>query len=562
MSFYVFNFSLSNQQINLIEESKLIKEDIFIKKEFKLIKGKSISYEILKEFDLIDFTNLTFKDYIKLISDEIESLSIYFERVNIYKTKWIEKINPDNFFYVILKMYTDESFLFQIINNLLRSNKVGDFNMIKYYYNAMLSSFQYCSKKTNKKIKKSKYDKITLYRGSKILSEELSIYKTSQNKIKVVKEFLSTSMDMDKALTFVQDDLKPGMNSCLYHIEISYSDRDSDYAFLDENFSQFPDEKEVIIRSGSVMLVRKITEEKNLLHIYVTLLSFSWKGFFTFLKYDNKMNSIDLSESNMTKNNETMKFFVEALQQNNKLKLINLNNNDLGQNTESMIYLSHAIQINKNLSHLYLKSNYLGLEAYRFKYLADALKINQNLILIDLSKNNLAELFSDSIKYLAEALIANTKIVSINLSENNLGLYSISLEYLSKIIEGNNFIIDLNLSLNGIGAYFPDALKILLDSIKNNKALINLDLSKNKLSHNDESFKYFSDIIYKNKSLSKILLNENGLENLKPKIIKNVVDSFLKNKNLNFTNLDNIIEKSKSSIDLNDSKISNSISFT
>jgi len=160
-------------------------------------------------------------------------------------------------------LYTMEGYLYLKLNSHLWNSDKSGFENIVYYYTCLLASFEYFSKNT----KFNQNHDLVVYRASKFSEEEFQVYDKKNNTIitRNFKEFVSTSKDPNVLKKF-SDLNNPNINEFLWEITIpSYIIRTEPNNFADiSEFSQLPDEREILIRSGSIIKIEKIipfTEE-------------------------------------------------------------------------------------------------------------------------------------------------------------------------------------------------------------------------------------------------------------------------------------------------------------
>ena len=330
----------------------------------------------------------------------------------------------------------------------------------------------------------------------------------------------------------------PNLNA-LFEIEVPYYMLENDnlnidsLAFVyDENFSLYPQDEEIILRSGSILMVKEIIQTPKELHKYVikmAVLSFSWKGFFDCLAYNQNTKEINLNKNGIGNFRKSVKYLCEALVKNKNIEKLDLKENNFGENFESMKYLANLLSVsnqfsqNKNLNSfiienavpmlkiLDLNNNKIGKNSQIAKVFCEALQININLKHLDLSCNFFNE--PESAKALSQAIMYNKSIEKLDLSQNNLGSNLLSVNYISEAILYNKKIQVLNLSDNNIGER-PDVIKSLFDSIAKNKILRKLNLSNNSFGVNSISVRYLAESLILNQFIQDLDLKNNSLGNV------------------------------------------------
>jgi len=383
---------------------------------------------------------------------------------NKYK-KEIEKINDcESFFDKIVYIYTMEGYLYKKLNHFLRNMNKSAFEKIKYYYTCLLSCFQYINENTELN---NNNEDIIVYRASKFSDEEYNAYqaKDNTNIIRIFKEFLSTSMDIETTENFLEKD-NENIKEFLWEIKIpKYIIKNEPYNFADiSNKSKYVDEQEILIRSGAIIQIdeiipytreigiKKVTYKNKFLKL-CTLRSFSIASFF-------KLFSLDPL-----------------------IKELNLSLNDLGKNVNNMLYLKEALQSSNSIQKLDLSDNILDFNKKNMFYLKEGLQNNNSIQILNLSWNKLGSNERD-ILYLKEGLLNNKSIKILNLSSNKLGSNEMNMVHLKEALQKNNSIQILNISSNKLGSNERD-VQNLKEALLINKSIIELDLRDNNLCSNE-----------------------------------------------------------------------------
>ena len=260
----------------------LTQNEGYIKKSFGIIPNKEVEILIPKNLDFLK-SEPKFNPFCNSLNNEIEILS----KLSIFQNKQhpckyddeLKTINESNFYETILRMYTMEGFLYKEVNKILRNSHSNDFHQICYYYTALLASVAFYSKSTSPLMKEENIIKegeksLILYRGGGISENEILAYKNSGNSciIRQIFEFLSTSYDESKAMLFMKT--SKSKFKALYVIEIPLEEHENSIVYLG-NISKFKDEKECLIKSGSLLKVEDIiAEEENIFQVKLKLVSF------------------------------------------------------------------------------------------------------------------------------------------------------------------------------------------------------------------------------------------------------------------------------------------------
>lgn len=153
---------------------------------------------------------------------------------------------------VCLKLYTEDSFLYHVINETLRDNNRSKFETLGPFCYLL---YNYSGSSSNKQGKLPQ--KIVLYRGEPLTHEAIEEYKAAMGKNVVWRwtQFVSTSKQQDVAETF-------GDGKSLYVIEMKKRSA-SDQGVCIASLSAFTAEDEVLLRPGIRFKIIKIEEENN-----------------------------------------------------------------------------------------------------------------------------------------------------------------------------------------------------------------------------------------------------------------------------------------------------------
>ncbi|CAF2982275.1 unnamed protein product [Rotaria sp. Silwood2] len=165
--------------------------------------------------------------------------------------KQLEKINLFEQTYEstdAIRWYTDESFLYRLVNKALRTEDTDDLYTYRFYIMdlcAQLKEEYYKQQLNNNKIK--------LYRGQTMSNEEINKLRNNIGNLISPNGFFSTSMDCAVAKMFTSQ----GNNSVLFEIETDSNLKHCIFAKI-ELFSHVPDEKEVLFSIGAVFKINNI----------------------------------------------------------------------------------------------------------------------------------------------------------------------------------------------------------------------------------------------------------------------------------------------------------------
>ena len=487
-----------NPQYGFQEEiSRIYIPQEFYVKEMSQIEKHNITNENVTYAN--KFGPKTFNELKNEITKEMknmgESLNLS-EMFNHYNDKYLCRIRPHNFIALIIKIYTEEGFVYKTLNKMLREKKYDDLLKFRYYYFSLLYSIDKYNFNENKTINR-------IYRGLSYKFElnDFFINKLKENEMILFNEFLSTSTDQNAALLYAKKD------GFLFEIEVSDLIKISSI----EQFSEFSHEKEILLVSGCIL---------------------KFKGYSLNLENSPKLLKFNLIESN------SMAFYYLILE--NKNPTINLKNVDLDYLTMEKLF--KAVEENSIIEQLKLRISQSSL----LEFLVNSIiSLPPKIICIEVER---------------KGEIRNKRIIKINYEKtknlviNNFGnedfdifllsilklnikiryLYADKLSQISLQNIINKFQNDENLT--SLELYRDSDLYLKnfynLDKLLNsNLNLINLELN---LYHPDE-ITYFSETLVQNDSLKKIKI---VYERAEISSIKNIYVRRKNDKGLSFELID------------------------
>jgi hypothetical protein len=461
------NIEIQNQAAFLellVSEKDQIQEEINYTIYFDVIENIILKYEIkqnLSFFKNNEIIKMPYKDWVEKIEIEIRNLGILLDKKNStvqYIDVLNESTNSCNFFKMISKMYTLEGFLFRKLNDYLRSLDKSGLNNLKYFYNSLLASFEYFSNLDPPKGINLNEDLI-IYRGSKISEKEFNEYTNNNNEniVRIFNEFISTSRRKSRAYGFFKKN-EDNVKSFLWEItipKIFLQNERQHFAFI-EDYSVFEGEEEVLIKSGSVILIEKIIPYqengiiiKNKFIKKCILKSLEITKYLKTIKFDKGVESLELGGNQLGYNSYNMRQLSNGLKNNKNIKRLYLWNNDLGINSENIKELSNGIKDNESIKLLNLWGNNLGCNVDNIRELSEGLKINNNISELYLWNNELG-LNSENMRELALGLKENKSIIILSLENNELGSNTNNIKYLIEGLEGNHTLQKLFLGENEI----------------------------------------------------------------------------------------------------------------
>lgn len=519
--FFVKNSNLSNYLTSMEMDEEIIEngqdfvaiikenlqnESIFMNNlQFSIIYKIKIHIKIKAELNPFEndsnvksnFIRSDFMLFIFSLKEEIKKLVPPEEQknsINFYNEELKKAENSKNFFYILLKIFTAEGFLYKKVNEILQSSEKEKIENIKFLYSSLLASFDYFSKKEIPNILTNK--DLYVYCGCSLLEEyketrdgffEITDYK---NHRRILNHFLSTTRDKNNIINLLDlnDERKI---ECIWEIKIPkklLKDQTKNFIFLDnKEINYFPLEEEVLLRSGSVLQLESIEILDSNGIIYPGKFLKRWElkeyNFFQYLKpIEYKGNDIpleiDFSNFNISFNLENFKYLDKTLKEVKYIESLNLEGNHFGDISRSIAYLSDFL-VNKNIKKLNLKKNKLGNDFEMFNILCYSLGNNNNIEYIDLEENNLGS-DSSNIFQLANLINSNKNLKFLNLSKNEIYLFDNELEILNSAISKSNSLKEINLKHNN---FINEKNKYREEFIKNLKNIS--EFKKIKIEYED-----------------------------------------------------------------------------
>jgi tetratricopeptide (TPR) repeat protein len=186
--------------------------------------------------DKNDFISLCLKEYNENQSD----------------LKMIDKFEKEYSSDQLLLWYTKDSFLYRLLNKSLRVQNIDSLFGLRFLIRNIAQQLQNYQCQLP----------MTLYRGQRILPEELEVLKQSKGKLISINPFFSTTRDREVAHAYIgaSDDnpVDKEVERVLFEIYANPC-RDGVKPFADiSSFSAFPDEEEVLMMLGSVFRINDI----------------------------------------------------------------------------------------------------------------------------------------------------------------------------------------------------------------------------------------------------------------------------------------------------------------
>lgn len=283
-------------------------------------------------------------------------------------------------------------------------------------------------------------------------------------------------------------------------------------------FSYFPNEDEVILNSGSLIIIDDVIKiSENYYEIKSSLINFSFLGFCHILPQLSDVGYLNLSFNNLGKKELFTKNLNRVLQNFYNITEISLQDNNFGEGDEKAFNNLYKILLKmEKLAKLNLNNNSFGKSMPNTDILTSLLKrLNgTNITYLELSNNQ----FSSDNKVMSnlflKALAKNTSIKKMNLSDNYFNKDKNSLITLNEYLIENKHIKELDLSKNCLGLDRVHA-KMLAYALIASKSLKSVNLSFNFLggasNTDNSSMSNFSELFIFNNVLEDIDLSNNEI---------------------------------------------------
>ena len=173
-----------------------------------------------------------------------------------------------------VQWYTCDSFLFRLVNKVLRSSDVEMMFKMRYFLTDLYAQLDGLYKQTCTLYCRS--DKENLYRGQLMSKSEFEHFKQLQGHIISINTFLSTTTSLQIALAFASASLNNNdFIPIVFCIQTNpYVQHKRPYANI-SNFSMYRDEEEVLFAMGSlfrIQCIEKLDRMNNIPVIYLQMI--------------------------------------------------------------------------------------------------------------------------------------------------------------------------------------------------------------------------------------------------------------------------------------------------
>jgi hypothetical protein len=145
------------------------------------------------------------------------------------------------------KWYTGDTFVYRIINKILRTENIDAFFAYRFFITDLCKQILISHKQFKKKYKSKQ---LTVYRGMKLLSEDLRMMKDNIGNLFSMNGFMSCSRTYETALRFAtKDTARPRCEVVLLIIDININQADK-IIFADVSQHSSFDENEILFDIG------------------------------------------------------------------------------------------------------------------------------------------------------------------------------------------------------------------------------------------------------------------------------------------------------------------------
>lgn len=170
-------------------------------------------------------------------------------RFNEHELKNIDEFRKDYSYENAIQWYTDECFLYKLLNKALRTEN------IQLIYSFRFFIIDLCSEIENEYLKMKTKTSFKTYRGQIMSIDELEKLKNNIGKILSINGFFSTSLDIDVSFKFARQNVNLNyLQSIIFEIEVDPSTKTSIYADISHK-AIYPNEKEILFNLNSLFKI-------------------------------------------------------------------------------------------------------------------------------------------------------------------------------------------------------------------------------------------------------------------------------------------------------------------
>ncbi|CAF4525316.1 unnamed protein product [Rotaria sp. Silwood2] len=191
----------------------------------------------------------------------IDACRLYY-RGNSKELKFIDEFDRTYRCDDAIRWYSKQCFVYKIVNKALRCEDINQLHLFRFFIGDLSESLA----REHKKILFSNQKLLNVYRGVKLSNDEFNKLKEANGKLISTNSYFSTSQCRLQALAFAKKPTKrDDLSYVLFEIECNIEELGENVIFADiANFSEYPQEKEVLFDLGTSFRIENIINEKQL----------------------------------------------------------------------------------------------------------------------------------------------------------------------------------------------------------------------------------------------------------------------------------------------------------
>ncbi|CAF3225635.1 unnamed protein product [Rotaria socialis] len=176
---------------------------------------------------------------------------------------------------VAINWYSKESFVYKLINKALRTEDIDLLYKFRFFIGDLSKNLQ----QAHEKLLSSKEKIVNVYRGVQLGKAEFEKLKQNQGKLISTNGYLSTSRRKSSAVRFSRvPNRRMDVVPILFHIQCDIEHINKNIIFADiSQFSEFPEEQEVLFDMNACFLIESIQEKDSLQIIKMNLSNEGYK---------------------------------------------------------------------------------------------------------------------------------------------------------------------------------------------------------------------------------------------------------------------------------------------
>ncbi|CAF1038058.1 unnamed protein product [Adineta steineri] len=189
---------------------------------------------------------------------DLVTICLDFYGTNKQESKKIEKFRKHYTCEQAIEWYTDECFLYKLLNRAIRTEDIELLYSFRFFIIDLCTALE----RESKNLKSS--DILTLYRGQQIPNDEFEKLRKSVGILISTNGFLSTSRNINVALTFARQlRTNRDMKTCIFEIQADPTLTSVIFADIDE-YSKMKGEEEVLFGLNTTFRIDSIKMDKTL----------------------------------------------------------------------------------------------------------------------------------------------------------------------------------------------------------------------------------------------------------------------------------------------------------